>query len=100
MFSFFKKIIRPESKPEIDLVGAPNVAVLPGTADDPEAGIAAPASAPSAEAARATSAAPADACDAVSGQRGSWLTKLKSSLRKTGSSIATVFTGAQIDDAL
>ncbi len=33
-------------------------------------------------------------------ERQSWLDKLKSGLRKTGSSIATVFTGAQIDDAL
>jgi fused signal recognition particle receptor len=32
--------------------------------------------------------------------RASWLTKLKNGLRKTGSSIATVFTGTQIDDAL
>ncbi|MCL1961090.1 MAG: signal recognition particle-docking protein FtsY [Desulfovibrionaceae bacterium] len=32
--------------------------------------------------------------------RGGWLNRLKSGLRKTGSSIATAFTGAQIDDAL
>jgi fused signal recognition particle receptor len=32
--------------------------------------------------------------------RKSWMDKLKSGLRKTGSSIATVFTGTQIDDAL
>lgn len=32
--------------------------------------------------------------------RKSWLDKLKAGLRKTGSSIATVFTGTQIDDAL
>ena len=32
--------------------------------------------------------------------RHSWLDKLKNGLRKTGSSIATVFTGARIDDAL
>ena len=32
--------------------------------------------------------------------RTSWLDKLKAGLRKTGSSIATVFTGTQIDDAL
>jgi len=32
--------------------------------------------------------------------RQSWLDKLKSGLRKTGSSITTVFTGTQIDDAL
>jgi fused signal recognition particle receptor len=32
--------------------------------------------------------------------RTGWLDKLKAGLRKTGSSIATVFTGTQIDDAL
>jgi fused signal recognition particle receptor len=33
-------------------------------------------------------------------ERKSWMDKLKAGLRKTGSSIATVFTGTQIDDAL
>jgi len=33
-------------------------------------------------------------------QRKGWLDRLKSGLRKTGSSIATVFTGTRIDDAL
>ena len=33
-------------------------------------------------------------------ERKTWLDKLKQGLRKTGSSIATVFTGTQIDDAL
>ncbi|MBB6577355.1 fused signal recognition particle receptor [Comamonas odontotermitis] len=32
--------------------------------------------------------------------RGSWMTRLKSGLRKTGSSIATVFTGTKIDEQL
>ncbi|MBS0293092.1 MAG: signal recognition particle-docking protein FtsY [Proteobacteria bacterium] len=34
------------------------------------------------------------------GQRQGWMDRLKSGLRKTGSSIATVFTGTQINDAL
>ena len=34
------------------------------------------------------------------GNRQSWLDKLRNGLRKTGSSIAQVFTGTQIDDAL
>ena len=34
------------------------------------------------------------------GPRQSWLSKLKAGLRKTGGSIASVFTGTQIDDAL
>lgn len=33
-------------------------------------------------------------------ERARWLDKLKAGLRKTGSSISTVFTGAQIDEAL
>ncbi|MDE2400372.1 MAG: signal recognition particle-docking protein FtsY [Burkholderiales bacterium] len=37
---------------------------------------------------------------AAAPERRSWLLKLKSGLRKTGSSIAQVFTGTQIDDAL
>lgn len=43
---------------------------------------------------------PADAPGIVSLARKSWLDKLKAGLRKTGSSIATVFTGTQIDDKL
>ena len=34
------------------------------------------------------------------GERQGWMQRLKSGLRKTGSSIATVFTGTQINDAL
>ena len=45
-------------------------------------------------------AAGAVAIAAPAAPRQSWLDKLKAGLRKTGSSIATVFTGTQIDDAL
>ncbi len=45
-------------------------------------------------------AAPAALVLAPASERKSWLEKLKIGLRKTGSSIATVFTGTQIDDAL
>ncbi len=38
--------------------------------------------------------------DAPAATRQSWLSKLKAGLRKTGGSIASVFTGTQIDDAL
>jgi len=55
-----------------------------------------PAPAALATAAVATTEAPA----AAAAPRQSWVDKLKSGLRKTGSSIATVFTGARIDDAL
>jgi fused signal recognition particle receptor len=48
------------------------------------------------EPAAATAPAPTPAPEA----RQSWLGKLRAGLRKTGSSIATAFTGTQIDDAL
>lgn len=43
---------------------------------------------------------PAAAPAPVVAERKGWLDRLKAGLRKTGSSIATVFTGTQIDDAL
>ncbi len=47
------------------------------------------------------SPAPAtEAAPAADAPRTTWLDKLKAGLRKTGTSIATVFTGTQIDDAL
>ena len=45
-------------------------------------------------------AAPVPAPAPVAAERKGWLDRLKAGLRKTGSSIATVFTGTQIDDAL
>ncbi len=42
------------------------------------------------------SAAPAEAAE----PRGGWVTRLRQGLRKTGSSLSSVFTGAKIDDAL
>lgn len=80
MFSFFRK-----KSP-----AAPSVP----PADEPSA---TPAHAPIATTAPVvvvTAAVPAPP------ERKSWLDKLKAGLRKTGSSIATVFTGTQIDDAL
>ena len=44
--------------------------------------------------------APASATPAPAAERKSWLDKLKAGLRKTGSSISTVFTGTKIDDEL
>ncbi|WP_431150399.1 signal recognition particle-docking protein FtsY [Acidovorax facilis] len=44
--------------------------------------------------------APASAPAAAPAERKGWLDRLKAGLRKTGSSITTVFTGTQIDDAL
>ncbi|PAT44034.1 signal recognition particle-docking protein FtsY [Vandammella animalimorsus] len=44
--------------------------------------------------------APASATPAPAAERKSWLEKLKAGLRKTGSSISTVFTGTKIDEEL
>jgi len=74
MFSFFKK------KPAA-AEGAP--LALP--AAKPDAPVNAPAPAPA---------------PAVIEPRGGWFARLSQSLRKTGSSIAQVFTGTRIDDAL
>ncbi len=72
MFNFFKK------KPPVE-------------AAIPVAAPAAPVETPSTELAEQT---------AVAVPRQAWLSKLKAGLRKTGSNIASVFTGTQIDDAL
>ncbi len=75
MFSFFKK-----KTPSV----APTLVASAATAEpSPDTAIptAAPAAAPGAE-------------------RKSWLGRLRAGLRKTGSGIAQVFTGTQIDDAL
>ncbi|MGV3728864.1 signal recognition particle-docking protein FtsY [Hydrogenophaga sp.] len=48
----------------------------------------------------AVTAAPPVPAPSVPAPRQGWLDKLKAGLRKTGSGIATVFTGTQIDDAL
>lgn len=72
MFSFFKK-----KTPAVEPVATPTPA--------------APDVAPSTPAPDEAPAAP---------ERRSWLDKLRAGLRKTGSGIAQVFTGTQIDDAL
>jgi fused signal recognition particle receptor len=61
----------------------------------------APAPESTAEAPAATQPAPADAAaPAQPPARQGWISRLQSGLRKTGSSIATVFTGTRIDDEL
>lgn len=76
MFSFFRK-----KTPTPDTSSPPAPAASPATA---------PVSAPPTPAVAEPTAAP----------RQSWLSRLSAGLRKTGSSIATVFTGTKIDDAL
>ena len=78
MFSFFKKKPPSEAMPTVK----------------PAVQAAVPASVVVAPSKPTPEAVPAAA------ERRSWLDKLKAGLRKTGSSIATVFTGTQIDDAL
>jgi len=68
------------------------------TKSPPEAPQVTPAAA--APVAPAVAVAPALVAQPPAIERKSWLDKLKTGLRKTGSSIATVFTGTQIDDAL
>ena len=80
MFSFFKKKTPP---------------VAPATAAAPDSKtLHAPASAP------ALVSTPASPTPAPAAERKSWLDKLRAGLRKTGSGIAQVFTGTQIDEAL
>ena len=77
MFSFFKKKPLPSPSPAL-----------------PDA--VAPAPAPSLPIAELA----APAVVSVSPERKNWLDKLKTGLRRTGSSITTVFTGTRIDEAL
>ncbi|RQP23237.1 signal recognition particle-docking protein FtsY [Piscinibacter terrae] len=77
--------------------GAPAAAPVPTPAVQPPAMVVPPVPAPEAvPVAAASSGAP----EPTSEERSSWFTKLRNGLRKTGSSIAQVFTGTQIDDAL
>ncbi|MCC2633156.1 MAG: ftsY [Ramlibacter sp.] len=113
MFSFFRK--KPPAPPP------PAPAAAPAAPVEPVAGPAvAPAAAPVAAPVPAPSPAPAPAPQARGGLIGSalvapleiptaaaipperqgWMDRLSAGLRKTGSSISQVFTGAQIDDTL
>ena len=90
MFNFFrKKAAAPEATPAATPAAPP-----------------APAPAPQAEPRAATAAAPAPATTSAAsapqpaGERQGWLGRLKAGLRKTGQSIASVFTGTQIDEQL
>jgi fused signal recognition particle receptor len=115
MFSFFKKKFggggnaAPAPQPAAEPVSAPApvAAVEPAPAPMPVPPPAAPAAHVVAEVAipalvPAPVAAPAPAPEPAEAPvaRRSWLDKLRAGLRKTGSSIAQVFTGTQIDDAL
>ncbi len=108
MFSFFKK--KSPSPAEPSSAPAPDAASAP-PADAPTGGgalgwlrksfgaqdAAAPQAAPAADEAPPAVPEPAPKPE---GARQGWMERLKSGLRKTGGSIATVFTGTQINDAL
>ncbi|MDO9605418.1 MAG: signal recognition particle-docking protein FtsY [Hydrogenophaga sp.] len=101
MFSFFrKKPPTPPTPPAPASAHAVTPAALSagGSAVEPAAQTGAlPQVLPAPFVAPAPVAAPAAAAPEP---RKGWLDKLKAGLRKTGASIATVFTGTQIDDAL
>ncbi|NCT97063.1 MAG: signal recognition particle-docking protein FtsY [Comamonadaceae bacterium] len=91
MFSFFRKK-NPAPPPEAPAVQAP----VGGPA-----AASAPPSAPAPVAVPAPVAAPLPApVAAPAAPRQGWLDRLKSGLRRTGSGIATVFTGTRIDEDL
>ncbi|MCV2365838.1 signal recognition particle-docking protein FtsY [Paucibacter sp. DJ1R-11] len=117
MFSFFKKKFSSSPAPEpvpapavasVDLPQAPPEAVVVAAPVAP-ASVAAPTPAvvlsvepvPLIAPAPAMPVAPIAPVPAPAPEpRRSWIDKLRQGLRKTGSSIAQVFTGTQIDDAL
>jgi fused signal recognition particle receptor len=98
MFSFFRKKA-PETAAPVQPATPASPAEAP-TASPPTAPVVTPVAAP----ADTPKPAPLASAHAVTGAapaaRQGWLAKLKNGLRKTGSSITTVFTGTQIDDAL
>lgn len=116
MFSFFrKKKPAPESTPvetpaqvsPAATAEPPPVTPAPAPANEPAAATP-PAQAPIAVATPvvapppvpAPTAVPAPVAATETAARDGWMGRLKSGLRKTGSSITTVFTGTRIDDAL
>jgi len=97
MFSFIKKKLGwGSAQDEAQARAAQEQAEAPSTAHTP-APAAAPVVTPSSV---APAPAPAPVPAPAATERRSWLDKLRAGLRKTGSSIAQVFTGTQIDDAL
>ncbi len=98
MFSFFKKKPPPAAAPPATAPPVIPSASSPAVVTSPAAGLppaaAAPATAVPAALHPVASASPAPA------PRTGWLSRLAQGLRKTGSSIAQVFTGTRIDDAL
>ncbi|RMW98820.1 signal recognition particle-docking protein FtsY [Allofranklinella schreckenbergeri] len=90
----------PETAPAtIPAAPAPAAPLVSASAPQAPASASPPASQPAAEA-PAAEAAPETAPESAPAPRKSWLERLKAGLRKTGSSISTVFTGTKIDEEL
>jgi len=102
MFSFFKKILKPSAPVDTPTAAAPPVEVVTDTP--------LPLAVPTQRADNVHSSSligsalvtPIDipVPGAVPPERQRWLSKLSDGLRKTGSSISSVFTGTQINEAL
>jgi fused signal recognition particle receptor len=93
MFSFFKKKFAPSAPPSAPEPAPPVPQAAPVAIPAPES-VAMPL--PAAPPVELVEPVPAPAPE----ERKGWLDRLRHGLRKTGSSIAQVFTGTQIDDAL
>ena len=104
MFSFFKKILKPSAPAAAPLSATPPaeaVSATPAVATSPEP----PKLAASTRSGSLIGSALVTPIDiplpgAVPPERQRWLSKLADGLRKTGSSISSVFTGTQINEAL
>lgn len=97
MFSFFRRKSAPVAPPPAENAAPPAVVVqAPAAPPSPRHE---PAPAPIALPPSAAAPAPAEV-PAPAPSRGSWLSRLRQGLQRTGASIAQVFTGTQIDEAL
>ena len=108
MFSFFKKKTEPAApaRPDVAPAAEPGLRALePAPEPATRSWLDRLRGAPSAEASSPPIAPPAlDTAEPTpplaANERPSWIDKLRGGLRRTGSSIAQVFTGTKIDDAL
>lgn len=92
MFRFLKEKFFGTREPTGEPLVDPAPTAAPGAAP-------APAPEPTTAVAAAASAPPTDSTDSAATRQG-WLGRLAAGLRKTGSSLTSVFVGARIDDAL
>ncbi len=103
MFTFFKKKPPPElPRMSLDPVPALESAEPPAAPAPPPAPppIASPVASPEPAFAASAAAAPATSAGPVDQPREGWVERLRGGLRRTGTSLTSVFVGARIDDAL